>query len=523
MKKRKPSDLAAAALPPTNPLLGLVVFVCGGCVMTLELTGSRLMAPYLGASIYVWTSLIGVILGCLSFGYWLGGRWADRKPDDRILARILFFSGLSVAVIALAGDPVLIFVQSLVHDIRFGSVIATILLFGFPSVLLGMVAPYAVCLKLKDLSKTGSTAGNLYAISTLGSIAGTFLAGFVLLTHFSHRSVLFMISFTLIILSPLASRRSGKLAPSLSAMGVLLLTFTGSFVHMVMGEGFVEENTPYNRVWIYDGFKDEHPVRVMQLNDTGDSVIFLDSEDLVLDYLHYFRLAGHFNPTLTSALMIGGGAFSYPRHFLNEFSGATMDVVEIDHELTELSRRYFKLTDHPRLHIFHEDGRTFLNHTTNRYDVVYGDAYKSFSVPFQLATVEAFQKIYDCLQDDGIFIANIISAIEGEKGRVFRAMLATLEEVFPDVVIFAPQNMEDGTVVQNVITVAFKKQQALTFTDPQSNLNQYLSRRWTRDIPRDIPPMTDSFAPVERYAMPLIVNDPESRTGFLNKKLKAMF
>jgi len=521
-KRNKPTEPSTPS-QRDNPFLGFVVFACGGCVMIMELTGSRLMAPYLGTSIYVWTSLIGVILGCLSFGYWLGGRWADKKMDDRVLARILFFSGLSVAIIALVGDPVLIFVQSLVHDVRFGSVIATLLLFGFPSVLLGMVAPYAVCLKLHDLSKTGTIAGNLYALSTLGSIAGTFLAGFVLLTHFSHRTVLFMISLTLIGLAPLASRRSNRLALSLSTLIIVSLSFTGSFVHLVMGDGFIEENTPYNRVWIYDGYKDEHPVRVMQLNDTGDSVIYLDSEDLVLDYTHYFRLAGHFHPSLKHALMIGGGAFSYPRHFLNEFTQSTMDVVEIDHELTDLSRKYFKLADHPRLNIYHEDGRTFLNRTTNRYDVVFGDAYKSFSVPFQLATVEAFQKIHESLQDDGLFIANIISAIEGDKGQVLRAMLATLEEVFPEVVLFVPQDMEDGTVVQNVIAVAFKKHQTRGFTNPQTDLNQYLSRRWTRDIPRDIPPMTDSYAPVERYAMPLIVYDPESRTGFLNKKIKAMF
>lgn len=491
--------------------------------MIMELTGSRLMAPYLGTSIYVWTSLIGVILGCLSVGYWLGGRLADKKPDDRILSKILFYGGISVAMVALAGDPVMILMQSLVHDVRLGSVFATVLLFGFPSVLLGMVAPYAVCLKLHDLSKTGSTAGNLYALSTLGSIVGTFLAGFILLTHFSHRTVLFMISLTLIGLAPLASRRSGKIAPAVSALLVLALSFTGSFVHMIMGEGFVEEYTPYNRVWIYDGFKDDHPVRVMQLNDTGDSVIYLDRDDLVLEYTHYFRLAGHFNPSLQHALMLGGGAFAYPRHFLNEFPKASMDVVEIDHELTDLSRKYFKLPDHPRLNIYYEDGRTFLNRTTNRYDVVFGDAYKSFSVPFQLATVEAFQKIHDCLNDDGLFVMNIISAIDGERGQFLRAMLATLEQVFPEIILFAPQDLEDGTTIQNIIAIAFKNEQPRSFSGLESDMNHYLSRRWTNNIARDLPPMTDALAPVERYAMPLIVHDPEARTGFLQKKLQAFF
>jgi predicted membrane-bound spermidine synthase len=156
-------------------MLGVIVFLCGAVVMILEMVGSRILAPYLGTSIVVWTSLIGIILGCLSIGYWWGGQLADENPSYRSLSLIILLAGLFVATIALSKSYVLELLQRHAGTIHLGATLGTLLLFAPPSILLGMVSPYAVRLKMRDLRDSGRTVGNLYAISTMGSIFGTFL------------------------------------------------------------------------------------------------------------------------------------------------------------------------------------------------------------------------------------------------------------------------------------------------------------------------------------------------------------
>ncbi|MCD4747143.1 MAG: fused MFS/spermidine synthase [Bacteroidales bacterium] len=182
-------------------LLEIIVFVCGAVVMAFEILGSRVLGPYVGTSISVWTSIIGVILGSLSLGYWLGGRIADRNPSFKTLSVIIFLSAVFIAISTLIKAFLLNFLLDFIIDIRWVSVIASLILFAIPSILLGMVSPYAVKLKIKSLSKSGSTAGNLYAISTLGSITGTFLAGFYLIPNFKITNILYILSLTLIFFS----------------------------------------------------------------------------------------------------------------------------------------------------------------------------------------------------------------------------------------------------------------------------------------------------------------------------------
>src|SRR5665648_670250 len=165
-------------------LLEIVVFVCGAVVMIFELVGSRVLGPYFGTSIFVWTSLIGIILGSLSIGYYLGGKIADKKSSFKSLSLIIFLAAISIGLTVLIKDFWLFVLQNSFTDIRTSSVLASLGLFLPASVFLGMVSPYAVKLKIKNLDTSASTVGNLYAISTTGSIFGTFLAGFYLIPHF---------------------------------------------------------------------------------------------------------------------------------------------------------------------------------------------------------------------------------------------------------------------------------------------------------------------------------------------------
>ena len=188
-------------------LLEIVVFICGAVVMIFELVGSRVLGPYFGTSIFVWTSLIGIILGSLSLGYYVGGKIADKTANFTNLSFIVFLSAVFIGFTILVKSFLLIFLQTSVSDIRVSSVIASFILFSPASVLLGMVSPYAAKLKLDNLNTSGKTIGNLYAISTAGSIIGTFLSGFYLIPHFGTNKLLIILSITLIIVSLLLSSK----------------------------------------------------------------------------------------------------------------------------------------------------------------------------------------------------------------------------------------------------------------------------------------------------------------------------
>src|SRR3989338_163916 len=166
--------------------LELIVFLSGAVIMILELTGSRVLAPYLGNSTFVWTSLIGVILGRLSIGYWLGGKVADQKASYENFSLILMIAGVLIGLTTIGKEIILQFIQNSTQSIRIGSLIASIIIFAPASIFLGMVSPYAIRLKIKSIEKSGRTVGNLYALSTIGSIVGTFLAGFWLIAYFGH-------------------------------------------------------------------------------------------------------------------------------------------------------------------------------------------------------------------------------------------------------------------------------------------------------------------------------------------------
>lgn len=479
--------------------LETVVWLCGAAVMIYELVGSRVLAPYVGTSIFVWSSLIGVIMGSLALGYWLGGKIADKEPVASKLAVIIVASAIAITVTTAIKDIFLSWLTGSSYNIQTNSLIASLVLFAVPSVLLGAVSPYAVKLRMTSLGTSGQTVGNLYAISTLGSIVGTFTAGFVLIPAFGNTRLLYGLAALLVATSLLLFIGKRWIVQAGTLVACLGLTvFAPAYAS---SDRIVDLDTQYNRVWIYDTIDQENtrlPVRVMQTNNESSSAMFLDSDELVFDYTKYYRLADHFVPGLTSALMLGGAAYSYPKDFLVKHPGATLDVVEIDPELTELAREYFKLPDNPRLTAYGEDGRMYLNRTDKKYDVFFGDAFRSlYSIPYELTTIESVRNIYDVLNDGGVAIVNVASAITGTRGEFLRAEYRTFAEIFPHVYVLAVRDPDTPDTPQNLILVALKTDTAPTWTDSDQELNAYLAHRYTGSIPADIPVLTDDHAPVE--------------------------
>jgi MFS family permease len=184
-----------------NFYLEIVVFICGAVVMAFEIIGSRMLGPYVGTSYIVWSTIIGIILLSLSLGYYAGGRLADHKPRPDLLSLIIFVAGLLILITALVKDPVLTFLLVAIENVKVVSVVSSVLLFVPSAFLLGMVSPFAARLKMNSVAHSGRTVGNLYALSTVGSIAGVFLAGFYLIPAFRITTILYLFAVALILVS----------------------------------------------------------------------------------------------------------------------------------------------------------------------------------------------------------------------------------------------------------------------------------------------------------------------------------
>jgi spermidine synthase len=485
-------------------MLEVIVFICGAVVMILEMVGSRILAPYLGTSIVVWTSLIGVILGCLSLGYWWGGRIADRRPDYRILSQIILVSGFFVAAVALSKSFLLGALEEYGGSIHLASTAATLLLFAPPSVLLGMVSPYAVRLKISDVKNSGRTVGRLYAISTVGSIFGTFFAGFFLIAFVGSTNILLVLSLLLAGTSLLASSANRKVKVAAVTLFSLLFLAAKSYDAHLTSMGYHDIDTQYNRILVYQSVEDGTG-RKTQVMVTGpkaqQSAMYLDDPvDLALPYTKFYNLASHFKPDMKRVLMLGGGGYSFPKYMSKHYSDVHIDVVEIDPQVTMLARKFFHLRDDQTLSIVHQDARTFLNRTEQTYDVILGDTFNShYAVPFHVSTVETVRRIYDRLADDGVVVVNILASIEGDKGRFLRAEYATFKAVFPQVYLYPVSYPTSGMSWQNVMLVALKSSRPAPLTSSDPELGELLRHRWLKPVAADVPPLTDDYAPVDRY------------------------
>jgi spermidine synthase len=490
----------------TNPekyILEITVFFVGAVIMIFEIVGSRVLGPYVGTSVYVWTSLIGVILASLSIGYWLGGHIADRNPSYKTLSLIIFSAAVLIGITTFTKDFILQYLVVIFRDLKWSSFFAALVIFTPTSILLGMVSPYAVRLKMIKIENSGSVVGNLYAISTIGSIAGTFSAGYFLIPFIGTTKILYSTAIILLIISTIHLPKwlvKTKIA-------VFLMVVFGIYInmqldHLYQQQGVFEIDTEYNRVWImpYIDESTQKPALRMRINNENSSAIFINDNELVFEYMKYFRLAKHFQPRIKRAVMFGGAGYAYPNDYLNNSPEARIDVVEIDPELTKLARKYFRLKYDPRMTIYHEDARTFLNRTKISYDAILIDVFKSnYSLPFHLTTKEAVQKNYNILKKDGVIILNLVSAIEGDQGKFLRAQYKTFKSVFPQVYLFTVRYPEDGKKPQNIILVALKSNNKTSFQSSDKELDKYLKHYWKQPVKDDVPILTDDYGPVEYY------------------------
>jgi spermidine synthase len=484
-------------------VLELTAFVAGASIMAIEIVASRILAPFLGNSIIVWSSLIAVILAALSLGYMKGGRIADKHPSFGALSLILAAAAVLTAFVALARN-VCLGAAVKIPDIRLAAIAAEIVLFAPVSFVLAMVSPFVIRLKMKEVGSAGATVGRLYAISTVGSIAGTLGAGFYLLAIIGSAAILLSIAGLLCVNSFLLAPKAFRRPKAATAILAALCGYAapGTSVPYIQSRHLFETDTHYNHCLVYEGVdaRTNRPIRSLVIDRySRQSSIFTDrNDDLVLDYLKYFRLGPHFNPRAQRALLLGGGGFTYVRDFFQRGPQRSLDVVEIDPALEGIARRYFGLAPNPRLRVFPEDARTYLNRCAETYDLIFVDTFNSGTfVPPYLTTQETARRVYDLLAPDGVAMLNLMSAINGPRGRFFRAELATYRSVFPHVE--ALNVFEGADSFHNVILVAFKSPAAPNWTSDDPEMKSYLAHRWTGPVEQDMGILTDDFAPVEIY------------------------
>ena len=490
----------------TKYSLEFAVFVCGAVVMIYEIVGSRIVSPFIGTSTYVWTSLIGVILASLSLGYWLGGRFADKHPDLKILAGVIFAAGGLISLTVLIKELVLVAVASAPTGLEIKSILVSILLFGPASVALGFVTPYAVKLRMLSLEDSGKTVGRLYALSTVGSIAGTFAAGFFLIPFVGSVRTLYIVAGVLIALSLLLAPLAFTKA-NFSVLILFVLSIAGSESSAYftwMSSELRDIDTEYSRIQVFRTTEPAtgRPMRVMATDPHYiQSAVYLDGDDLALKYAPFYHLIRHFRPGFRRTVMIGGAGYAFPRDYLGTYPDATIDVVEIDPQMTRIARDHFRLVDDPRLAIHHADGRVFLNQTADaKYDAALVDAFGSlFTIPYHLTTLEAVRNISRVLDDDGVAIVNVGGSIRGRTSKFFQAEIATYRAVFPNVFVFKviPDHADERT--QNLMIVACKSNCDRTPDSTDADISRMLTHRYTADFPVDMPVLTDDLAPVEYY------------------------
>ncbi len=478
-------------------VLSLLVFGAGTGTLAMEIAASRLLAPYYGSSTIVWANLIGLVLLALSLGYWLGGKLADRRPDPRLLGRLVVASGLIVAAIPFVTDPILDVASRGLDELSAGAVVgsffATLLLFAPPVFLLGMVAPFAIRLAVDDVATAGQTAGRLYALSTAGSLLGTFLPALVTIPLVGTQRTMLASAAVLVLSGTLLLGRRWLL---LAAAVALLLAVPPGAIRA--GDGLLfEEESRYQFVRVTE----REGVRRLYLNE-GVAVHSVWRADTVLTggvWDTFLAVPLLLDREPRSAAILGNAGGTVARGFGVFYPRTAIDAVEIDPVVTDAANRYFGLGDHPRVETYDEDARPFLRRVDRRYDLVYVDAYHQPYVPFYLATREFFELVRERLEPGGLVALNV-ATVPGDSTLVDE-LAGTLAAVFPEVRVWP--------VLQfNHIVIGMTEPYGPPRRAPEELRELAFLLRETLSAPveakRD--PWTDDHAPVEWVTDRMIVD-----------------
>ena len=420
--------------------IAFTVFFSGMTTLAAEFGASRLLQMRFGSVNLVWAVIIGLILIYFAAGYAIGGRQADKSPHPETMFTFLAWGGATLGLIPVIAQPILLAAASAMDALNLGviaaSFIATLLLFSIPVTLLAMTSPFAIRITLKDAEQAGNVSGNLYALSTVGSVLGAFLPTLLLfpLIGTSRTILLFGLLILLVALGGLGMEKRWRKAALFGLWALVLagFLFFGDF-HVKDSSGQVyETESQYNYIEVQqlNGFT------FLRLND-GQGV----HSTYHPDQLFYggpweqFLVGPFFNPDYTPEkvgryAIIGLAAGTSARQASEVFASVIIDGFEIDGEIVRVGREYFGMTM-PNLNVYVEDGRWGLEHSPHTYDLIAVDAYRPPYIPPHMTTQEFFQIAYNHLSADGVLAINVGRA-PGDRSLI-NGLSTTIGTIFPSI------------------------------------------------------------------------------------------
>ena len=498
------------------PLLTLV-FIAGVVSLAIEMCGPRLMAPYFGTSQIIWATQIGFTLIYLSLGYFIGGRVADRYPRPQVIRGITVVAAAATGLIPLTSRPVLDWsvggMTNANPSVFISALIAVNLLFSVPTILLGMVSPFAIRLTVEQIGSAGRSAGSLYALSTLGSIIGAFLPALVLIPAWGVRNTLYASCLVLLLASAWGLRlRAWAVSAAMVALLVVSMLTQGP---LKTRPGLIyEQESLYNYIQVVH---DADGTNNLVLNEGAGAVHSKYNPDRVLFgptwYAEYLLMAPYFNAGFTPdklrrIAIIGLAGGTLARQYTAAYGPIPIDGVEIDPAIVEVGRKYFGMNE-SNLHVYSGDGRTFMRTTAQTYDVVMVDAFQQPYMPFHLTTIEFLQEIKAHLSPTGV--VTFTTGHSCTDYQLVQAFVNTLSKVFPSVYMFdvpGTFNTEVIATAQPTTLSTFRQNLLSIPTDTMLGTvaDEALQVMKVATPERGGIIFTDDHAPVEQLTDQLILN-----------------
>jgi Flp pilus assembly protein TadD/spermidine synthase len=512
------------------------VFLSGACIMIVELAAGRLISRHLGQSLYTWTSVIGVILAGISAGNFLGGRLADARGEAvRKIAAVFVCASLCCVLIPVLNNRVAEWpaLWRLTWPTRI--FLHVLLAFFAPSILLGMISPVVAKWVLADSDRLGSSVGNLYAWNTAGSIAGTFLAGFYLIAWIGASQIVLVVAVLLAAAGlGFAARAFWTRAWAAAALLALALG-TGPGVTLASWGETVGLRARESADTVYRDESEYSYIRVTaESQDPTQRTMLLDklkhsdfdtANPLNLCYDYTWIYEGVVNTAIPSnrpvaALILGGGAYAFPRWLEAARPRSRVDVCEIDPAVTKAAYVACGLASNTTIRSYNVDARVLVAQFSAapakaerpRYDFIFGDSVSDYSVPYQLTTVEFTRMVASLLADDGVYALNLIDCYY--PGNFLGSMIRTCRDVFPNVEVFScnPSLEERDTFV---LVCSKTKREWAGLADRIRAARPYGGRQFDdatiaallrNPVARVL---TDDHAPVENLLAPIVRKDKE--------------
>ncbi len=444
----EPEALRSRELRPWETSSALLLG--GAAVMAIEVLGTRVVGPVFGVSLFVWAALLSVTLCSLAAGYWLGGTWVDRAPAPRLLGRVLALGGALLALVIPLRGSVLLAAAEL--GPRLGPLVAALVLFVPALTALGAVAPVVVGLEGGQAMGAGRSVGKAYALSTLGSLAGTLIISFWLIPEFETHTILWGTAAAVTALgAALAFRHPGKGVLAASAALLLWAAQSGDTERPARYAVRAEAESLYGRVQVIDDT--ERKVRFLRSDHSVVGAHWLADNSAAFAFLHVLESLPYWYPAGQRALILGLGSGSLPTALSPR--GVRSDVVEIDPAIVRFAKGYFGFV--PNGGVYVEDARRYVRDTSENYDFIVHDMFTGGVTPDHLMSTEIFSELRELLTPEGVLAVNFVGFQSAPKNTATLALMATLRSVFPHVRAFRDKDpAKDPDKLGNIIFFASK-------------------------------------------------------------------